>query len=92
MTLEERVADLEKRVAGIERVTNRFIPLGPGIDHEQLDRDRHETVKRITEHLTRELGWYCDNCKNVHGPAVQTCPQPAKGGSLRERLGQVSNG
>lgn len=31
-------------------------------------------------------GWQCPNCGRAHAPDVATCPEPPRGGSLRERL------
>ena len=31
-------------------------------------------------------GWQCPNCGSAHAPDIATCPEPARGGSLRERL------
>jgi hypothetical protein len=31
-------------------------------------------------------GWQCPNCGSAHAPYVPTCPEPPRGGSLRERL------
>ncbi len=32
------------------------------------------------------VGWQCPNCGGAHAPDVSSCPEPPKGGSLRERL------
>ena len=37
-------------------------------------------------------GWQCPNCGKAHAPDVATCPEPPRGGSLRERLKEARNG
>lgn len=37
-------------------------------------------------------GWQCPNCGKAHGPEVTTCPEPPRDGSLKNRIGQISNG
>ncbi len=88
----KKLADLEKRLASVERLTTPLIPLGPRRWTEDDQKGRDTEVKRISEHIVRELGWYCDNCKNVHGPHMGTCPEPPNRGSLAERVKGVSNG
>lgn len=40
----------------------------------------------------KRSGWQCPNCGGAHAPDIATCPEPPRGGSLRERIGQVNNG
>jgi uncharacterized coiled-coil protein SlyX len=52
MTLEERIALLEKRVAHIEQVTTLLSPFGPTVQAaEQLEQNRTASIKRIVDTL-----------------------------------------
>lgn len=39
------------------------------------------------------VGWYCPNCKNTHGPHVDTCPKALiDRRTLREKIVRCDNG
>jgi uncharacterized coiled-coil protein SlyX len=55
MTLEERVASLEKRVAQVEATVMRFVPLGP--QQQDTERESHDlktALQQIAERLRAE--------------------------------------
>lgn len=39
---------------------------------------------------TLAQGWHCPNCGGAHAPDMHSCPEPPRGGSLRERLKSAS--
>jgi hypothetical protein len=53
---------------------------------KQLESEPHRGMKREAA----GIGWMCPNCGNAHGPETVTCPEPPKGGSLRQRLKAAS--
>lgn len=69
-----------------------------GVDMNAVDmaafgsfiRQRDEDLQDIGKHGLRgpgtPAGWQCPNCGKAHAPDVSTCPEPARGGSLRDRL------
>jgi hypothetical protein len=77
---------------------HRYGPIGG--DYQDLTEDQLKGVKEFDEARRKQLeaeplrglrgvpssGWSCPNCGGAHGPHVSTCPEPPKGGSLRERL------
>lgn len=53
MTLEGRIAELERRVASLERLTMPMVPLGPTPSYEAL-QNQH-VVDRINDSLLRRV-------------------------------------
>jgi len=58
----------------------------------QFDEDPGRGLRPHVHPHPARAGWYCGNCKNYHSPDVHTCPEPPRGGSLRERLREARNG
>jgi len=86
----EPVAKITRRIldgmlAGCDELTD---------DQKKLIREFGEERQRqfdaeLQHGLRRTIavsGWQCPNCGKAHAPDVSTCPEPARGGSLRERL------
>lgn len=69
-------------------------------DCQELTDEQKRAVEEFGEERKRQLeaepvrglrpspsvGWQCPNCGSAHSPDVHSCPEPPKGGSLRERL------
>jgi hypothetical protein len=55
-----------------------------------------EILKGIHDNPMRAtigVGWYCGNCKNWHGPQIDTCPKPpVDRRTLREKIVRCDNG
>jgi len=71
---------------------------------EPLTEDELQSIENFIEERKKELGqlkpvglrpgylpqgWQCPNCGTAHSPDISTCPEPPRGGSLRERLKQA---
>ena len=52
----------------------------------QLDAQRPHGLRPPADGVPKAFGWQCPNCGGAHAPDVPSCPEPPKGGSLRERL------
>lgn len=48
---------------------------------KQIDADPLRGLRGI-----QASGWRCPNCGSAHAPDVHTCPEPPRGGGLRDRL------
>lgn len=83
-------------LAAVTRVTNGILA---GLD--ELTPEQKDNVREFEEKRKRQLeaephgglrgasmrsGWQCPNCGGAHAPDIATCPEPPRGGSLRERL------
>lgn len=70
-------------------------------DCHELTGEKKKAVQEFEDERKRQLeaeplrglrgpaarsGWQCPNCGGAHAPDVNTCPEPPRGGSLRERL------
>ena len=53
MKIEDRIADLERRVAQIERVEAPWMPLGPRSYEDDLNNERESLIKQIIAELDR---------------------------------------
>ncbi len=51
MTLEEQMADLQRRLARVEQIITPMVPLGPSGegDHTLLEKERQEAVRLIVQ-------------------------------------------
>lgn len=69
-------------------------------DFHELTEEQKESIRKFGEERQKQLdtephrglrpplsvGWKCPNCGGAHSPDVPSCPEPPRGGSLRERL------
>lgn len=56
---------------------------------QQFEEDRQLQIRNDPPRGLQpspSFGWQCPNCGRAHAPDVGTCPDPPRGGSLRERL------
>lgn len=81
-------------------VNRRYGPIGDffgiegisPVDPAELQPFLDERKRQLEAEPQRGLrpgpsyGWHCPNCGSAHAPDVATCPEPPRGGSLRERL------
>lgn len=83
----------------VEKTTKRVVDAILADCHELTDEQKR-AVQEFGEERQRQFdadppkglrgtpahGWQCPNCGSAHGPDIATCPEPPRGGSLRERL------
>jgi hypothetical protein len=78
---------VDKPLTSEEIVQKAKIILGDIRD--ERDRDLETNPPRGLRPVSRPSGWQCPNCGSAHAPDIATCPEPPRGGSLRERMKAV---